>query len=239
MRYDNPAGRLLEVLTKVTNYGKTTQAQTIWSEVFSLPNNELSPLLTAMLAKTMLLVNESIEMLKEEHPELASPPPSWTIQVTHAFQTHNVHGTIENFKNYISAETLANIRTSAVLLQKGTKRKILAETELSEMKSATQAVLQEVLDAVDIDDDLRVYLARALRKIISSIEEYELTGATPILESIEQTIGHAMFDDRYKSFLKDSALGQRVLDALQAASCTVTVAVGLPALAQFSQQLLK
>lgn len=239
MKYDNPAGRLLEILLAVSKYEKTTDARTVWSAVFSLPKNESSPLLTARLAQTMLLPHEAIAILEEEHPELASPPPSWVLQVCGAFQVHNVHGPIESFKASISSETLANIRTTAVLLDKGSKRNVLADTELAEMKEAIATVLNEVLEAAELDDDLRVYLARALRKIITNIEEYELTGATPILESIEQTIGHAMVDAKYKSFLSDSALGRRILDALQAASGIVTVAVGIPALAQITQQLLK
>lgn len=239
MKYDNPAGRLLEILTAVSKYEKTADARAVWTAVFSLPKNELSPLLTARIAQTMLLPHEALSMLAEEHPELISPPPSWAIQVCNAFQVHNVHGPIESFKNSISSETLANIRTTAVLLDKGSKRKLLANTELDEMKDSIVTVLNEVLAAAELDDDLRVYLARALRKIITNIEEYELTGATPILESIEQTIGHAMVDAKYKAFLSDSALGHRILDALQAASGVVTVAVGIPALAQITQQLLK
>ena len=237
MKYDNPAGRLLEILSAVSKYDKATDARTVWTEVFSLPKNELSPLLTARLAQTMLLPYEAVSLLAEEHPEL--PPPSWALKVCAAFQVHNVQGAIDSFKNNINPEMLANIQTAAVLLDKGSKRKILAESELVQMKEAVTQVLQDVIGATELSDDLQIYLARALRKIIINIEEYELTGATPILESIEQTIGHAMVDAEYKSFLRDSELGQRVLDALQAASGIVTVAVGMPVLAQAAQQFLK
>ena len=96
-----------------------------------------------------------------------------------------------------------------------------------------------MLNADDLATDLRHYLARALRNLVIAIDEYELTGATPILESIEQTVGHVMVDAEYKSFLRDSELGKRVFNALQAASGIVTIAVGMPALTQAVQQLLK
>lgn len=239
MKYDNPAGRLLEVLTAVSKYEKTTDAKTVWTEILGLPPNDLSPLLTASLAKIMVLPHEALVMLEEDHPELTSPPPSWVLKVSHAFQVHNVHGPIETFKNHISGETLANIRTTAVLLDKGSRRKILAETSLSNMKASIEAVLKEVLNADELDADLRTYMARALRKIIVAIDEYQLTGAPPILEAIEQAVGHAMVDPGYKSFLTDAELGKRVFDALQAAAGIVTVATGMPLLMQAAQQFLK
>lgn len=238
MKYDNPAGRLLEILTAVSKYEKTVDARTVWTSIFSLPKNELSPLLTATLAKTMLLPHEAIVMLAEEYPELASPPPSWTVQVSHAFQTHNVHSTIESFRNSISTELLANIRLTAVLLDKGSRRKVLSESELTDMRDRINAVLADVL-ASDIEESLRTYVARALRKILAAIDEYKLGGALPILESVEQAVGHAMVDPNYKSFLTDADLGKRVFDALQAAGGIVTVAAGMPLLMQAAQQFLK
>ncbi len=106
------------------------------------------------------------------------------------------------------------------------------------MRERVNAVLTDVL-ASDIEDSLKTYVARALRKILTAIDEYKLGGAQPILESVEQAVGHAMVDPRYKSFLTDADLGKRVLDLLQAAGGLVTVATGLPVLTQAAQQFLK
>lgn len=239
MKYDNPAGRLLEVLSMVKTYDKSVHAREVWTSIFNLPKNELTPLLTAKLAKTMMLPQEAVDMLEEEHPELASPPPSWAVQVSSAFQVHNVHGSIESFSTSISSETLTNIRTIAVLLNKGSKRKLLTVAELIEMQTAIEAVLTEVLESTQLNAELRIYLVRALRKVVTAIQEYRLTGATPILESIEQAVGHAMVDPEYKSFLSDSELGKRVFESLQAASSIVTVAVGMPMLTQAVHQFLR
>lgn len=239
MKYDNAAGRLLEILSIVKTYDKSVHAREVWTTVFDLPKNELSPLLTAMLAKTMMLPLEALNMLEEEHPDLASPPPSWVLQVSSAFQVHNVHGPIETFSANISPETLANIRTTAVLLDKGSKRKLLSGAELAEMQGAIEGVLKDVLDSDQLNGELRTYLARALRKVVTAIQEYKLTGATPILESIEQAVGHVMVDPDYRSFLSDSELGKRVFEALQAASSIVTVAGSLPMLTQAIYQFLK
>lgn len=238
MKYDNPAGRLLEVLIQVRKFPLTAEARLVWTTVFDLPKNDLTPLLTATLGKIMLLPYEAVSMLAEEHPELTDPFPTWALQVSAAFQVHNVHSTIDTFSKNITDDTLANIRTTAVLLDKGSKRKILSKAELTEMRERVNAVLTDVL-ASDIEDSLKTYVARALRKILTAIDEYKLGGAQPILESVEQAVGHAMVDPRYKSFLTDADLGKRVLDLLQAAGGLVTVATGLPVLTQAAQQFLK
>src|SRR3989344_4051725 len=176
--------------------------------------------------------------LAEEHPELVDPPPTWAQQVSSAFQTHNVHGAIESFANNISNDTIANVRTAAVLLQKGSTRKVLTLEELRVVRDDLDALLQEVL-AGSQPPEIRLYICRSLRKIIAAIDEYQLTDAAPIFEGIEQEFGHAGVDPAYRSFLTDTELGARVLSALSAAGNLMTVAVGMPQLAHFATLLLK
>ncbi|MBI1625177.1 hypothetical protein [Comamonas suwonensis] len=240
MKYDNPAGRLLEILLKVQAYPKNASARDVWREVFELPASEtLSPLMTAKLGTTMLLVQQAIDLLREDHPELADPHPGWAVQVSHAFQAHNVHSHIETFSANISTDLVANVRTAAVLLDKGSKRKTLSVEKLAEMREAIDVVLKDVLESDEMDAGLRNYVVRALRKILTAIDEYKLTGATPILESIEQAVGHVMVDPEYKNFLANAPLGQRVFNALQAAGSIVTVATGMPALTHTAQLFLR
>lgn len=239
MIHDNPAGRLADILEAVRKRSKAENAQTAWQSVFGLPTSDIGPRLTAKIGMTMSLVQQTLDLMEEEHPELTTRMPSWASQVSNAFQVHNVHGTIDNFNNNISDDTIGNIRLAAALLQKGSNRKLLLNDQLAAMRNSVATVLDEVLAAEDLDADVRSYVARALRKILLSIEEYKLTGALPILNAVEAAVGHAVFDPKYKTFLTETTLGKRMQDALQAASCVVTVAVGMPALVNTVQLLLK
>lgn len=238
MQYDNPAGRLLEILISVKQHPKTMEAREVWSKVFGLSANDMGPALSAKLGKAMLLSQQALDLLAEDHPELLDPPPTWAQQVSVAFQTHNVHGAIDGFANHISSDTIANVRTAAVLLQKGSTRKVLALEELKVVRDDLDALLQEVL-ASSQPPEIRVYLGRSLRKIIAAIDEYQLTGAAPIYEGLEQALGHAVVDSAYRSFLTDTELGERILSALSAAGNLMTVAVGMPQLAHVATLLLK
>lgn len=238
MQYDNPAGRLLEILVAVKRHPKNAEAREVWRAVFGLPKSDLGPILSAKLGKAMLLSQQALDLLAEDHPELTEPPPSWAIQVSGAFQIHNVHGTIDTFANSISEDTIANVRTAAVLLNKGSNTKVLALEELKLVRDNLEALHQEVLSSSQ-PTEIKVFLCRSLRKIIGAIDEYQLTGATPIFEGIEQAFGHAGLDSEYRSFLTDTELGGRVLNALAAAGNLMTVAVGMPQLANFATLLLK
>ena len=237
MQYDNPAGRLLEVLIALKALDKTTDARAAWRRVFGISKSDTDHVIGGKIATVMLLPSQAMGMLAEEHPDLADPPPSWVSQVTAAFMAHNAHGQINTFTDNISTDTIANVRISAALINKGSNRKILTTEERESLRTNLEEILQEVLSS-NQPESIKTYAVRALRKIIVAIEEYELTGATPIQEAIEQTVGHAVADETYRSFLKDTDLGKRILDSLSAASSVVTVAVGLPVLANGFTKLL-
>lgn len=238
MQYDNPAGRLLEILQTLKAFEKGTDSRVAWRHVFGIPKTDVvDSVLGGKIATVMLLPSQAVAMLVEEHPELADPLPSWVGQVTSAFMAHNMHGQLNTFVDNISADTLTNIRITAALIDKGSKRKILTSEERDSLRLNFSTILDEVLNSKE-PDQVKTYVVRALRKIIVAIEEYELTGAMPIQDAIEQTVGHAVADDAYKNFLMDTELGQRVLNSLSAASSIVTVAVGLPVLANGFTKLL-
>ena len=89
----------------------------------------------------------------------------------------------------------------------------------------------------DQPTEVKRYLARNVRRILTSIEEYKLTGALPLLDAIDTTLGHMHIDAEYKSFLRDTELGKKLLDTLASMANVVTVAVGIPQLSATIAQL--
>ena len=84
----------------------------------------------------------------------------------------------------------------------------------------------------DSDSELKKYIIHHLRQILIAIDEYKITGALPILDAIESTIGHAYLDKKYYSFLKDTDIGKQIVVTLGVAANLVTIAVGIPAITQ-------
>ena len=144
-----------------------------------------------------------------------------------------MHANWDSFINNIDAHTLTYLKMASSLLQAKSNTRLIADTDLASIREKLDEILVEILSS-DLPEEVRRYLVRNLRKIVGSIDEYRLTGALPLLDAVESTLGHAAVDKQYKSFLTDTELGKRLLDTLGSMANVVTVAVGLP---QFTQAI--
>jgi hypothetical protein len=123
------------------------------------------------------------------------------------------------------------------LLDMKEKTKILSESELIDIHKRISDLLEDIIN-MSLDDDVKKYIVRYLRKMLVAIEEYNISGSTPILEALENTLGHAFVDEKYKMAIKETALGTKLISALNVVASIVTVATGLPQLPIISQILL-
>jgi hypothetical protein len=179
----------------------------------------------------MGLSQQAVNGLEELFPDHKSTWAHWESTVNAAFMVQNMHGHWETFNKNIDDHTINYLRLSSELLQARTNTKRVVDDELKEVRSRLDAVLQEVL-ASEQPDEVKAYLVRNLRKIITALDEYKLTGALAVLDAVEIATGHAALDTRYKNFLFDTELGKRMLDTLSATANVVAVGVGLPQLQQ-------
>lgn len=229
MNYDNPAARLLAIIENGKSISAHVNCRVAWEQLLDVENN--NPLLISRLGKVMELPDSIIQAIKENFPNQQDTWSHWSTQVNHAFMVQNLNANWQTFINEIDQHSVTYLRLASDLLQVKSNTKILIDGEISPIRERLLGLLEEVLSG-NLSDDIKKYLARNIRKIIVSIEEYKITGALPLLDSIESTIGHAHIDEPYKNFLVDTELGRRILDTLGAMSNLVTVAVGIPQLSQ-------
>ena len=229
MNYDNPAARLLSILERGKTKAPETNCRAVWEELLEAKDD--SPLLMARLGKVMELPRLAITSLKEEFPQQGDMWSHWESQVNAAFMVQNMHANWDSFINHVDAHTLTYLRMASSLLQAKANTKLIADADLVTVRETLSAILVEVL-ASDLPDEVKKYVVRNLRKIVDSIDEYKLTGALPLLDAVETTLGHAAVDKQYKTFLTSTELGKRLLDTLASMANVVTVAVGLPQLTQ-------
>ncbi|MFZ2301579.1 MAG: hypothetical protein WAW10_06890 [Gallionella sp.] len=120
---------------------------------------------------------------------------------------------------------------TADLLQTKANTKLIADDEIQGIREKISAIYEEILNS-ELPDEIKKYLTRHLRKIQTGIDEYYLTGAIPLLETMETMVGHTAVDKSYREFLRDTDLGKKILDTLSSMANVVTVAVGIPQLSQ-------
>ncbi|MCC4600469.1 hypothetical protein [Xanthomonas melonis] len=231
MQYDNPAARLLAILEEGQKISINERCRNAWQ---SLLETESQPQLMSRLGKLMSLPQEIIDQTRELYPNQRPTWSHWSNQVNTAFAAQNINAEWNTFIRYIDSHTIDYLAISADLLQAKSTARQLNFDELLSTREMIDSLLQSVLES-EISQGLKKFIVHHLRKILTSIEEFKITGSIPILDAVESTIGHAHLEKGFYEFLKDTELGRRILDTLAATANVVTVAVGIP---QISQALL-
>lgn len=229
MNHDNPAARLLALLERARTISKGVNCEDAWETLLDAKANK--PLLMARLGKVMELPQQTLNAFSDSFPNHSNTTSHWMIQVNAAFTHQNLKGTWESFRSHIDTHTILYLTMTSQLLETKSNTTLIADESLLELRDRLNELLVEILDS-DQPVELKKYVSRVLRKLIESIDEYKLTGALPVLDSIEMTFGHVCVDKQFHSFLTDHDLGKRIADTLTAVANTVTVAVGIPQLSQ-------
>lgn len=231
MNNDNPAARLLSLLVKGKAIPPNTNCRTAWQQLLGVSGNDKSALLMSRLGKIMELPEQTILALQDGFPHQSNTWSHWEKQVNTGFMVQNLNANWDSFINHIDDHSINYLRMSSDLLQAKTTIKNIADEEINSVREKINQIYEETLNS-ELPDEVKKYLVRYLRKILTGIDEYHLTGALPLLEAVDTMVGHAMVDAGYKSFLQDTELGKKILDTLGAMANVVTVAVGIPQLSQ-------
>lgn len=226
MIYDNPAARLLSILEEGKNQSPETHCTKVWNLLLA---TEDTSLLVSRLGKTMNLTQQTIVAIQEEFPDGGNTWSHWAQQVNYAFMVQDISSKWVTFIKHIDDHTITYLRMSATMLQAKSNTKLIAVAELGALRQTFSDLLVDIL-AADIPVEIKKYLARQLRNIVDTIDDYRISGALPLLDAVDATVGHMAVDKEYNHFLTKTEIGKRLLDTLGAMANVVTVAVGLPQL---------
>jgi len=234
MEYDNPAERLLTLIRTCKEYPIEQSCLNTWHKVLKTENN--LPLLMSRLGKVMELPQITVQALQDNFPGRTPTWRHWSTQINNAFMQQNFQSQWNSFIGHIDEHSVNYLQMSSDLLQSKSTTTLLENSELDAIRKQLLDIYEQTLVA-EIDTEVKAYLLRYFRKLISCIEEYTLIGALPILEAIESMCGHTLVDKKYKSFLTDEELGRKILDCISSMGNLITVAVGIPQLAHGILQL--
>ena len=235
MLLDNPAARLLAILQQGSEHKNEANCRGVWTALLDTGGN--NTLLMSRLGKVMNLPAEIIQTLDQEFPHQSGAHAHWSNQVNRGFMEQNLNGRWDTFSKFIDQHTLSYLSLSADLLQSKANTSLLNETTLQDTRDKIDGVLKDVLES-DFPDEIKNYLVRGLQRIIVAVDEYRISGAAPILDAMEITLGHAFFDAEYRRALTNTDIGRTIVDGLASVASSITIAVGLPQLPETFQLLL-
>jgi len=232
---DNPAGRLLNILEKAEKIKSHVVSRTAWAEIFEIENDDA--LLVSRLGKVMALPHEIITDINLHFSEQSGSYTHWSKQVNLAFTHHNLNTEWSKFIEHIDEHTINYLKMSVALLDTKENVKVVSNDDIKKIRNKIDKILQEII-GLDIDEEFKKNITKYLRKIIIAIDEYNITGIVPIMESVESTLGHVFIDEKYKDELMNDDYGLRIRKALGFVADIITVSLGLPQIVSPTLQLL-
>lgn len=234
MTIDNAASRLHELLTRAKAIDPNTASVHAWEQLLQAKKNPA--LLLSRLGKVIALPESIAATLSNSVNTAPGVISHISSQFYAAFSAHKFGEKWEVFITRIDDHMMNYLALASTLLETQIKTKRLEEGEIEGLRKSFVELLDHVR-ASELPPRLKSYVVLQLHDLISSLDDYFITGAEPILGRIEATIGHAYIDPEYKNFLKDHELGKSLLNCLGAAANLMTVAVGIPQLSQLILQL--
>ncbi|EAQ65962.1 hypothetical protein MED121_02085 [Marinomonas sp. MED121] len=234
---DNPAARLLEILEEGKDFSDHIESKTVWRKILNL-KDESDTILLSRLGKIMQLPEQIKSILLQDFPNQTSSTQHWEERVLSAFLNQDINQNWKGFYKYIDDHTIAYLRLNADLLQTKSPTKKIDSSKIIELKKKVSEILEELIDT-EIDPEFKIYMIRCLNKLILTIDEYRISGASPILDTVESVYGHAFVDENYRKVLSESEIGSKIITVMSFVADSMTTAIGVPQLSGSISSLLE
>lgn len=225
MTNDNAASRLLAILQQGKALNGTKPTKDAWMSILDVdknqPNYEIE--LTAKLGKVMLLPHEINVLLSQYYPTQVVCLRPAQYQIQNAFTKQELSRTWNTFIDNIDSNCINSLSLASALLDVKLNTKLIDDEKLAEFKVTVSELLNEVITS-SLDDEFKRFMAHHLQKILDSINYYYISGAMPILDAAESTIGHAVINPKFREEMKNTDVGCKIFKFISVLSDVTTVA---------------
>ncbi|EOV1641438.1 TPA: hypothetical protein ACPY5Y_000543 [Yersinia enterocolitica] len=229
MRLDNPAKRLISILTAAKAYSqKDLLARDGWKYILEI-NDAKEHILLFKIGEVMALPSKVISIMENNFESDYWKSTHWSSTLNTIFRSLNLNGYWDTFTKGIDLQTMTELKMLSLIIETKGHVNDLNSKELHEFKEQFEAIKNDIINS-SIDENIQKYFVKYLKKIIDAIDNYQICGVEPIMDAIEATIGHAVLDEDYRNVLRSEGIGKKLIDGLAAIANAVTVAEGLPAI---------
>jgi len=208
MEKDNPARRLLHILKKVDTISTNENTKRAWFKLLEITNQDDEATLFKQLGKLMTLPNIVLEDVKKYHPSHEKVCVSTIIAINNALYKQDLSGQWKSFRQAIRQETINYLELISTLLDYEYKMNLLEDDKLLDIKKSVDDLIKDVTNS-SLDKEFKKIIIKYLKKIIDSIDEYNIMGIEPILEALEVTAGHAILNKEFGQKLNESKLSNK------------------------------
>lgn len=222
---DNAAARLLAILESGNAINANFETKKAWMRIFDLEPNtpNVESVLMSKLGQVMLLPHETRILIEQYYPTQVSSLTHTLHQIQKAFTNQNLSSTWATFINHIDSHCISTLSMTSALLDNKLETQLIEVDTLNDFKGKVQTILDETITS-DLSREFKKFMSHYLQKIVNAINDYLISGALPILDAIESTLGHAVLDPSFRDELKGTETGDKIRIMLSDLANVVTVA---------------
>jgi len=205
----NPAHRLHNILTRSREADLRSKNMVEgWRSVLSVTENIDDLIVMSKIGKIFSLP-AVITTYIERFPDLPDDLYlGWRNDLSAAFRAIHFNASFGEFSKRLSDSLLINIRFCAHELDRRMPEKDIASQELNELRDSAWSLYQDVLKS-DLPPHLSRYLLDHLYLIIEAIDDFEITGAAGLEQSLNAVIGAVATDTATAKQANASPFGKR------------------------------
>ena len=211
MALNNPAARLHNILklckSLANEMGGKPMVQA-WRKVFSLDDDVEDIVVMSKVGRVYGLPSQISDEIKQFEDLDHTLYLGWKNDLAQAFQAISFTNAFSGFTNKLSDSLLINIQFCAHELSKRCPEKIVDDAQLAELKEAVYTLYQEVQKA-NLATELSRYLLDHLYLMIEAIDNYLITGARALQNSIDNIVGTVITNQKVATAVKDSPVGNK------------------------------
>ena len=232
--FDNPARRLLTILTKAKLIPINESAFSAWREIFDLSDDTATKDILMKIGKLYKLLEEVNEFIKVTAPNSLEDNNYWTTQVLYFLAQSNLSNLNKSWADsicYIDEHTIKYLRMTVQIIDfnldktQNNHLKNLDTNKIKDINGSIKKLYEEVLNS-DLNEQLKISVLKYLSRLIQTLEEYWITGSEAVLEAIELTIGHMAVDSKYREFMTKEPLGSSIMQKVGDVIIIMTAAKG-------------
>ncbi|MCK9814422.1 hypothetical protein M1B35_09830 [Pseudomonas sp. MAFF 302046] len=224
MKTDNPAARTLKVLRKLQETPMAASCKDSWCAALGIPTGNDSNLLMK-LGAFMANPTEAVRIMNEKFPALRSQTDAWHLKFMSGITCQQLNAQLATFS--ASYRPVNNDFLEVMNHMIGTAcYDVIPEQKISD----SRAMLSELIDSVlssNLEEKVKNYVVKSIRRIISALEDYEITGSIPVIESIEIMAGHVFTNEQFRISM-NSDIGNKIFGVIGAIADAMAIAAGVP-----------
>lgn len=206
MELNNPIERLIVFLKNAKKISINTSSVKAWDELLDTEGD--IPLRMERIAKFHRLIEEvCLELSNLENYEDVTQPIIKNLKILH--EVNNLNSTWGSIVNVIKDTTITGLE----IFVKFVGDRYTSDYDLEKLfsiKKELSAILEQTLESQEIEPELKKFLIRSLRNIITSIEEYHIAGILPVSDALNTSLGRLLTDEQYRELLNQNTLGKKI-----------------------------